>query len=86
MSRVSITFVGTATTVIRVGTFTLLTDPNFLRRGCAHTSARDRGASGSPTRRWASASCPLDAVLLSHLRGDYWDRVARAGLDRSVRC
>ena len=30
MSRVSITFVGTATTVIRVGTFTLLTDPNFL--------------------------------------------------------
>jgi L-ascorbate metabolism protein UlaG (beta-lactamase superfamily) len=26
-------FVGNATTVIRYGGFTLLTDPNFLRRG-----------------------------------------------------
>lgn len=27
---------------------------------------------------------PLDAVLLSHLHGDHFDRVARNGLDRSV--
>ena len=29
----SLTFVGTATTVLRLGPFTLLTDPNFVRRG-----------------------------------------------------
>ncbi len=30
---VSVQFVGTATTVLRLGGFTLLTDPNFLHRG-----------------------------------------------------
>jgi hypothetical protein len=29
----SLTFVGTATTVLRLGGFTLLTDPNFLHLG-----------------------------------------------------
>jgi L-ascorbate metabolism protein UlaG (beta-lactamase superfamily) len=29
----SLTFVGTATTVLRLSGFTLLTDPNFIRRG-----------------------------------------------------
>ena len=29
----SLTFVGTATTIVRLGSFTLLTDPNFLHRG-----------------------------------------------------
>ena len=29
----SITFIGTATTLIRLGSFTVLTDPNFLHRG-----------------------------------------------------
>ena len=29
----TLTFVGTATTVLRLGSFTLLTDPNFLHRG-----------------------------------------------------
>ena len=29
----SLTFIGTATTVLRLGSFTLLTDPNFVRRG-----------------------------------------------------
>ena len=29
----SLTFIGTATTVLRLGSFTLLTDPNFLHRG-----------------------------------------------------
>jgi hypothetical protein len=28
-----LTFVGTATTVLRLGAFTLLTDPNLIRRG-----------------------------------------------------
>jgi hypothetical protein len=29
----TITFIGTATTIVRVGSFTVLTDPNFLHRG-----------------------------------------------------
>ena len=29
----SLTFVGTATTLIRMGGFSVLTDPNFLHRG-----------------------------------------------------
>ena len=29
----SLTFIGTATTLLRLGSFTLLTDPNFLHRG-----------------------------------------------------
>src|SRR4051812_32246282 len=29
----SLTFVGTATTVLRLGSFTVLTDPNFLHKG-----------------------------------------------------
>ncbi len=29
----TLTFVGTATTVLRLGSFTLLTDPNFLHQG-----------------------------------------------------
>ena len=28
-----LTFVGTATTVLRLGAFTLLTDPNLIRHG-----------------------------------------------------
>lgn len=31
--RDSLTFIGTATTVLRIGSFTVLTDPNFLRSG-----------------------------------------------------
>ncbi len=30
-TAVSLTFIGTATTLMRVGAFTVLTDPNFLR-------------------------------------------------------
>ena len=31
--RPSLEFIGTATTLLRLGPFTLLTDPNFLHRG-----------------------------------------------------
>lgn len=79
----SLTFVGTATTVLRLGGFTLLTDPNFLRRGQRAYLGR-----GMWTRRLTDpalqpAELPaLDAVVLSHLHGDHWDRVARRELDR----
>src|SRR4028119_32879 len=81
----SLTFVGTATTVLRLGGFTLLTDPNFIRKGQRAYLGR-----GLWTRRLTDPSMRpgelpvLDAVLLSHLHGDHWDRVARRELDREL--
>jgi L-ascorbate metabolism protein UlaG (beta-lactamase superfamily) len=78
-----LTFIGTATTLIRLGGFTVLTDPNFLRRG-----QRAYLGKGLWSRRLTEPALevdqlpPLDAVLLSHLHGDHFDRVARAGLER----
>jgi L-ascorbate metabolism protein UlaG (beta-lactamase superfamily) len=81
----SVTFIGNATTILRLGAFTVLTDPNFLRRG-----QRAYLGYGLTTRRLTEPALgvgdlpPLDAVLLSHLHGDHWDRVATKGLDRST--
>ena len=77
----SLTFVGTATTVLRLGGFTLLTDPNFLRRG-----QRAYLGNGLWTKRRTDPALgpdelpELDALVLSHLHGDHFDRVARRWL------
>ena len=79
----SLTFVGTATTVLRLGGFTLLTDPNFVRRG----QRVHLGYGLSSRRRTDPALTPAqlptyDALVLSHLHGDHFDRVARRELPR----
>jgi L-ascorbate metabolism protein UlaG (beta-lactamase superfamily) len=86
LRRGSVLFIGTATTLIRYGGFTLLTDPNFLHAGDhAHlgyglTSQRLTDPAVEPE------DLPtLDACLLSHLHGDHWDRVAEAKLPRDLR-
>jgi L-ascorbate metabolism protein UlaG (beta-lactamase superfamily) len=77
----SVTFVGNATTVLRLGEFTLLTDPAFGPAG-----SRVHLGYGAWTRRLVNPACAvtdlprLDAVLLSHLHGDHFDRTARRGL------
>jgi L-ascorbate metabolism protein UlaG (beta-lactamase superfamily) len=82
---VSVQFVGTATTVLRLGGFTLLTDPNFLHRGQWAYLGK-----GLASRRLTDPALEidqlpqLDAVVLSHLNGDHFDRVARRGLDRGL--
>ncbi len=79
----TLTFVGTATTLLRLGAFTVLTDPNFLHRG-----QRAYLGKGLWSRRLTDPALDLDdlpaldAVLLSHLHGDHFDRVARRGLSR----
>jgi L-ascorbate metabolism protein UlaG (beta-lactamase superfamily) len=81
----SLTFVGNATVLIRWGPFTLLTDPNFLHAG--ERAYLGLGLSSKRLRDPALALDelpPLDAVVLSHLHGDHWDRRARQGLDRSL--
>jgi L-ascorbate metabolism protein UlaG (beta-lactamase superfamily) len=78
-------FIGNATTLIRYGPFTLLTDPNFLHRG-----ERAYLGHGLSTMRLTDPALSidelpdLDVVVLSHLHGDHWDRVARRGLDRGL--
>jgi L-ascorbate metabolism protein UlaG (beta-lactamase superfamily) len=77
----SATFIGTATTLLRLGDFTLLTDPNFL-----HAGQRAYLGNGLWTKRRTNPALTidelpdLDAVLLSHLHGDHFDRIARHGL------
>ncbi len=81
----SIFFVGTATVLIRYAGFTILTDPNFLHRG-----EYARLGYGLRSRRLTEPAIPIDAlptldlVLLSHLHGDHWDRVADERLPRSL--
>jgi L-ascorbate metabolism protein UlaG (beta-lactamase superfamily) len=83
--QANITFVGNATTVLRLGEFTVLTDPSFVSAG-----SRVHLGYGAWTRRIVDpalsvAQLPrLDAVLLSHLHGDHFDRVAREQLPSAV--
>lgn len=85
LRQLTMQFVGNATTLLRCGPFTLLTDPNFLRRG-----QRAYLGKGLFTKRLTEPALRieelplLDAVVLSHLHGDHWDRVARARLDRGL--
>ncbi|WP_289465058.1 MBL fold metallo-hydrolase, partial [Klebsiella pneumoniae] len=64
---------------------TLLTDPNFLHRG-----ERAYLGYGLLSRRLHDPALAidrlpaLDGVLLSHMHGDHWDRVAQNGLDRTL--
>jgi L-ascorbate metabolism protein UlaG (beta-lactamase superfamily) len=82
---VTLTFGGNATTLLRIGPFTLLTDPNFLRRG-----QRAYLGYGLFTKRLTEpallpAQLPaLDAILLSHLHDDHWDRIATRSLPRET--
>ncbi|NRQ30480.1 MBL fold metallo-hydrolase [Nonomuraea sp. NN258] len=81
----SLRFIGNATTLIRFNGFTLLTDPNFLHQG-----QRAYLGYGLTSRRRTNPAVELedlptvDAVVLSHLHGDHFDRVARKGLDRDT--
>jgi L-ascorbate metabolism protein UlaG (beta-lactamase superfamily) len=82
---VTLTFGGNATMLLCVGPFTLLTDPNFLHRG----QRAYLGYGLWTKRRTEPALQPtqlpaLDAILLSHLHGDHWDRIATRALDRST--
>jgi L-ascorbate metabolism protein UlaG (beta-lactamase superfamily) len=81
----SIFFVGTATTVIRYGGFTLLTDPNFL-----HAGDHVHLGYGLTTQRVTNPAIeidalpPLDLCILSHMHEDHWDRVATAQLPKNL--
>lgn len=80
-----LTFLGNATTLLQYGGFTVLTDPNFLHRG----EFAYLGKGIASRRRTEPALTidelpPLDAVVLSHLHADHFDRRARDGLPKST--
>jgi L-ascorbate metabolism protein UlaG (beta-lactamase superfamily) len=81
----SITFIGTATVLIRFGGFTVLTDPNFL-----HGGERIHLGYGMHARRLTEPALdidqlpPLDLVVLSHMHEDHFDRVAAERLKKDL--
>ncbi|MBA2647468.1 MAG: MBL fold metallo-hydrolase [Pyrinomonadaceae bacterium] len=81
----SIFFVGTATVILRYAGFTILTDPNFLHQG-DHVHL----GYGLTSKRRTNPAIdieelpPLDFVLLSHLHGDHFDRIAEERLDKNI--
>jgi len=78
-------FIGTATMLIRYAGFTVLTDPNFLHRGGRAYLGKGRWTTRRTDPALEIGELPeLDLVVLSHLHGDHFDRVAREGLYRSV--
>ena len=83
--RGSIFFVGTATVIIRYGGFRILTDPNFL-----HAGDHVHLGYGLTSERLTDPAVEIqdlpdiDFVLLSHLHGDHFDRVAEERLDRTL--
>lgn len=84
-SQGSVYFIGNATTLIRYGGFTILTDPAFLHQG-EHVHL----GHGMYARREVEPACqiadlpPLDFIVLSHHHGDHFDDIAAEQLDKNV--
>lgn len=78
-------FIGTATTLLRLGPFTVLTDPNFLHRGQrAHLGYGLRSTRRTEPSAQPADLPPVDVVVLSHLHGDHFDRIARHELSHDL--
>lgn len=80
-----VTIVGTATTIIKVAGFSVLTDPNFLHQG----ERAYIGMSLSTRRLTESALSipqlpPIDLVVLSHHHEDHFDKRAARDLDHGL--
>jgi L-ascorbate metabolism protein UlaG (beta-lactamase superfamily) len=81
----SVYFIGNATTLIRFGGLTILTDPAFLHKG-EHVFL----GHGIWARREVEPACqiadlpPIDLIVLSHYHGDHFDDVAAQQLDKKL--
>jgi L-ascorbate metabolism protein UlaG (beta-lactamase superfamily) len=81
----SVTFVGTATVIIRYRELTIMTDPNFLHEG-EHVHL----GYGLTSRRLTNPAIeledlpPIDLVVLSHMHDDHFDRLVQKKLDRNI--
>jgi L-ascorbate metabolism protein UlaG (beta-lactamase superfamily) len=81
----SVTFIGTATVLIRYGGMTILTDPNFLHKG-DHVQL----GYGLTSERLTEPAMPIEAlppidlVILSHFHGDHFDQLVQEKLPRTI--
>jgi L-ascorbate metabolism protein UlaG (beta-lactamase superfamily) len=81
----SLRFIGNATVLLRLGGFTILTDPNFIHRG-----EQIPLGYGLTTTRLTDPALeiedlpPLDLVVLSHWHADHFDRIAEERLPRGL--
>ncbi|HZX55343.1 MAG TPA: MBL fold metallo-hydrolase [Ilumatobacteraceae bacterium] len=79
------TFIGTATALISYGSFTFLTDPNFLHAGDhAHLGYGVRSKRLTDPAMELDDLPHIDFVLLSHHHGDHFDHVVERRLDKSL--
>jgi len=82
---VTMTFGGNATMLLDIGGFTLLTDPNFLHRGQrAHLGYGLRAKRLTEPALQPTQLPALDGILLSHMHGDHWDRIATKSLPKET--
>lgn len=83
--RGSVFFVGTATVIVSYGGFKVLTDPNFL-----HAGDHVHLGYGLTSERLTNPAIEIenlpdiDFLLLSHLHGDHFDRIAEARLNKTM--
>ncbi|WP_250009687.1 MBL fold metallo-hydrolase [Actinoplanes sp. M2I2] len=83
--QASVTFIGNATTLLRLGQFTLLTDPAFGPAG-----SRVYLGYGAWTKRLRDPELDVllrtsvDGVLLSHLHSDHFDAAAREWIEPTL--
>lgn len=83
--RGELLFIGTATCLVHLGPFTILTDPNFLHAGNhVHLGYGLFSRRLTDPAREIGDLPPLDACLLSHFHGDHWDRLATRRLPQSL--
>jgi L-ascorbate metabolism protein UlaG (beta-lactamase superfamily) len=80
-----LTFIGTATTLIRYAGFTILTDHNFLHRGeHARLGLGLRSERLTDPAMEISELPVVDFVVLSHHHGDHFDDRAASELDKDL--
>jgi L-ascorbate metabolism protein UlaG (beta-lactamase superfamily) len=85
LSRGSVFFVGTATVIIRIGGFTILTDPNFLHAGDhVHLGYGLTSERLTEPAFDIDALPPIDFCVLSHYHGDHFDQIVEEKLRRDL--
>jgi L-ascorbate metabolism protein UlaG (beta-lactamase superfamily) len=84
-TRGSVFFVGTATVIIRVCGFNILTDPNFLHAGDhVHLGYGLTSERLTEPAFDIDALPPIDFCILSHYHGDHFDQVVEEKLRKDL--